>query len=50
MALFTTVKKEEEKNDAKTLPATEFVERLVKMRREDREQKSIPNTEKLKEK
>lgn len=45
MGVFTTIKKKEDKEDERTVNATEFINRLVESQRTTRQNKDIPNTE-----
>ena len=45
MAVFTTDKKDENKNDERTVPVSEFVERITKIQQEQNQLKDIPYTE-----
>ena len=45
MGVFTSIKKKEDKEDERTVPASEFIERLTKMQQKQEQQKDIPYTE-----
>lgn len=45
MGVFTTIKKKEEKEDERTVNATEFINRLVESQRMTQQYKNIPKTE-----
>lgn len=45
MGVFTSIKKREDKEDEHTVPASEFIERLVKIQQKQDQQKDIPYTE-----
>ena len=45
MGVFTSIKKKEDKEDERTVPASEFIERITKMQQEKKQLKDIPNTE-----
>ena len=49
MGVYTTIKKKEDKEDERTINATEFINRLLESQRTTRQYKDIPNTEMLKE-
>ncbi len=50
MGVFTTIKKEEEKKDGKTVPASDFMERMTRMQQEKKQLKEVPYTEMPKDK
>jgi hypothetical protein len=45
MGVFTSIKKKEDKEDERTVPASEFIERLTRMQQKQEQQKDIPYTE-----
>ena len=45
MGVFTSIKKKEDKEDERTVPASEFIERITKMQQEKKQLKDIPYTE-----
>ena len=45
MGVFTSIKKEEEKKDEKTVSASAFMERMTKMQQEKKQLKEVPYTE-----
>lgn len=45
MGVFTSIKKKEAKEDERTVPASEFIERLTRMQQKQEQQKDIPYTE-----
>lgn len=45
MGVFTSIKKKEDKKDERTVPASEFIERLTRMQQKQEQQKDIPYTE-----
>ena len=45
MGVFTSIKKKEDKEDERTVPTSEFIERITKMQQEKKQLKDIPNTE-----
>ena len=49
MGVYTTIKKKEDKEDERTINATEFINRLLESHRTTRQYKDIPNTEMPKE-
>ncbi|MCI6503173.1 MAG: hypothetical protein MSA13_00905 [Prevotella sp.] len=49
MGVYTTIKKKEDKEDERTINATEFINRLLESQRTTRQYKDIPNTEMPKE-
>ena len=49
MGVYTTIKKKEDKEDERTINATEVINRLLESQRTTRQYKDIPNTEMPKE-
>lgn len=49
MGVFTSIKKKEDKEDERTVPASEFIERLTRMQQKQEQQKDIPYTEMAKD-
>lgn len=45
MGVFTSIKKREDKEDERTVPASEFVDRLTRIQQKQDQQKDIPYTE-----
>ncbi|MBR4650182.1 MAG: hypothetical protein IKO82_00330 [Prevotella sp.] len=45
MGVFTSIKKEERKVDERTVPASEFIERMIKMQQEKNQLREVPRTE-----
>ena len=45
MGVFTTIKRKEDKEDERTVNASEFVERLMKVQQEKTERTELPRTE-----
>lgn len=45
MGVFTSIKKKEEKEDERTMPASEFIDRLTRIQQKQDHQKEIPYTE-----
>ena len=45
MGVFTSIKREERKVDERTVPASEFIERMKNMQQEKNEFRDIPWTE-----
>lgn len=45
MGIMTSIRKQEDKEDERTVSATEFINRLIEIRRTTQQQKEIPNTE-----
>jgi len=45
MGVFTSIKKKEVKEDERTVPASEFVDRLTRIQQKQDQQKDIPYTE-----
>ena len=45
MGVFTSIKKKEERDDERTMPASEFIERLARIQQKQDQQKDIPYTE-----
>lgn len=45
MGVFTSIKKKEDKEDERTVPASEFIERLTRIQQKQDQQKDIPYTE-----
>lgn len=45
MGVFTSIKKNDEKEDEHTMPASEFIERLTRIQQKQDQQKDIPYTE-----
>ncbi|MBR3521336.1 MAG: hypothetical protein IKP84_05180 [Prevotella sp.] len=45
MGVFTSIKKKEDKEDERTVPASEFVDRLTRIQQKQDQQKDIPYTE-----
>jgi hypothetical protein len=45
MGVFTSIKKKEDKEDERTVPASEFIERMTRMQQKQEQQKDIPYTE-----
>ena len=49
MGVFTSIRKKDEKEDERTMPASEFIERLTRIQQKQNQQKDIPYTEMLKD-
>ena len=45
MGVFTSIKKKEDREDERTVPASEFIERLTRLQQKQEQQKDIPYTE-----
>ena len=45
MGVFTSIKKKEEKEDERTMPASEFIDRLTRIQQNQDQQNDIPYTE-----
>lgn len=45
MGVFTSIKKKERKVDERTVPASEFIERMIKMQQEKNQLREVPKTE-----
>ena len=45
MGVFTSIKKNDEKEDERTMPVSEFIERLTRIQQMQDQQKDIPYTE-----
>ena len=50
MGVFTSIKKKEDREDERTVPASEFIERLTRLQQKQEQQKDIPYTEMPKDK
>jgi hypothetical protein len=45
MGVFTSIKKKDEKEDERTMPASEFIERLTRIQQKQDKQRDIPYIE-----
>lgn len=45
MGVFTSIQKKDEKEDERTMPASEFIERLTRIQQKQDQHRDIPYTE-----